>query len=267
MSPARSAFVLVALFVAGSFLPGCASAADDADLEAGESESALASCGSAQHAEALVHYKAAVVGSKARLSTGACGSDDGLLWSIGNHASRAVMTCPQFRNILRTSPYAAPVRTALAPSLSLRSLTGELSVIKDSDFQNWTGVDAFFSRGGLKFSARPQGAYGSAVAVEIRANGQAVWGEQVYNATTGEITWRELPATYTITRSSGRDSGPRLVTVTRDGKTEKFALSVRNPVQYKDAPIFVLVPLGTGSVLGEGAKAPELISLVSECDA
>jgi hypothetical protein len=265
MPSARSAFFLVSLFVAGSFLPACAAATEEP--EAGESESALAACGSAQYAEALAHYKAAVAGAKERLAEGVCESDNGLLWPIADHASRAVMTCGEFRSVIRTSPWAAPLRTALAPSLTLRSLTGELSVIKDSDFQNWTGVDTYFARGGLKFFARPQGAYGSSVAIEFRSGGKAVWGEHTYDAKTGNIGWREIPATFTVTKSSGRESGPRLVTVTREGKTERFALSVRNPRSYKDAPIFMLVPLGTGSVLGEGATAPELFSLVAECDA
>jgi hypothetical protein len=78
---------------------------------------------------------------------------------------------------------------------------------------------------------------------------------------------RAVPARYTVASSSGRASGPRLVTITHAGITEKFALGVRNPASYKDAPNFVLTPLGNGAVLGEGAKAPELYALVSECDA
>jgi hypothetical protein len=267
MFSARSAFLVVCLSVVGSSLPACTAATDEGEPEPGETESALTTCGSVRYAEALGHYKAAVAGAKGRLAQGACESNNGLLWPIADQASQAVMSCGEFRNIIRTSPWAAPLRTALAPSLTLPSLTGELSVIKDSDFQNWTGVDRFFSRGGLKFHAHPQGAYGSAVTVEFRTGGKAVWGEQTYEASTGNIGWREISATFTITKSNGRESGPRLVTVTRAGKTERFALSVRNPINYKNAPVFVLVPLGTGSVLGQGANAPELLSLVSECDA
>ena len=87
-----------------------------------------------------------------------------------------------------------------------RDATGELSVIRDSDYQNWTGVEAFFAKG-LTFSARPVGAYGSPVIVELEANGRAVWREQVYDAKTGEISMRAVPARYTVASSSGRASG------------------------------------------------------------
>ncbi|MFO0642336.1 MAG: hypothetical protein U0183_24120 [Polyangiaceae bacterium] len=251
------------------FTVGCAAeTASEAptEEEAGESQEALSTCGSAKYGEALVHYKAAVKAAQSRLREGVCQSEDGFLESIADHASRAVMTCGAFRSVIRTSPWAAPVRTTLARTLTLRSLTGELSVIRDSDYQNWTGVEAFFAKG-LTFSARPVGAYGSPVIVELEANGRAVWREQVYDAKTGEISMRAVPARYTVASSSGRASGPRLVTIVHAGVTEKFALGVRNPASYKDAPDFVLSPLGNGAVLGEGAKAPELYAIVSECDA
>lgn len=82
-----------------------------------------------------------------------------------------------------------------------------------------------------------------------------------------DITWKSIPATYTITKSSGRESGPRVVKVTRAGKTETFGLGVENPTEYNAAPIFVLHPLGTGPVLGGGTTVPKLYSLVGECDA
>lgn len=245
---------------------GCAVGVEDGGVDTTDnSELAATSCG-ASYGEAFAYYKQAVDDSKDRLRYGVCESENGFQWGIADNASRAVMTCGEFRNVIRTSPWAAPLREALAPSLTLRSLTGELLVIKDSNWQNWTGVEAFFGQG-LSFWARAQGAYGSAVRIDFGANGSAVWGELTYDEETGEISWRTLPATYTITKSSGQEAGPRVVTVTRDGKTDKFALGVQNAEAWKDAPIFVLEPLGTGTVLGEGATAPKLYSLVSECDA
>lgn len=251
-------------------LLACSAAPPDADdgsegaVE--QTEEALTACGAAKYNQALVHYKNAVAWSKDRNANGACNSENGLQWSIADEASRAVMTCGQFRSIIKTSPWAAPLRTALAPSLTLRSLSGELAVIKDSDWQNWTGVDRFFTSGGLSFWARAEGAYGSAVRIDFKANGKANWGE-LYEKTPIEIAWRNIPATYTITKSGNRESGGRILTVTRAGKTDTFSLGVENPLQYNQAPIFVLHPLGTGSVLGQGATAPKLYSLVSECDA
>lgn len=141
-------------------LPACA--ADVENDEAGDTATAseaLTSCGAARYDAALAHYTNAVAWSKDRLAKGVCQSENGLLWSIADEASRAVTTCSAFRTTLRTSPWAAPLRTALAPSLTLESLTGELLVIKDSAWQNWTGAERFFDRG-VSFWARAEGAYG-----------------------------------------------------------------------------------------------------------
>jgi hypothetical protein len=230
-----------------------------------QTEEALTACGAAKYNEALAHYKNAVAWSKDRLAQGVCNSENGYQWGIADEASRAVMTCGQFRSIIKTSPWAAPVRTVLAPSLTLRSITGELLVIKDSSFQNWTGVDRFFTSG-LSFWARAEGAYGSKVRIDFKANGKATYGYLDYNEVTGDITWKSIPATYSIAKSTSREAGPRILTVTRAGKTEKFELGVENPLRYNDAPMFVLEPL-SGSVSGTPAAAPKLYSLVSECDA
>lgn len=263
-----ASFALVAA-VSCSMLACSASlpdANDDGEPAIEQTEEALTACGAAKYNEALVHYKNAVAWSQDRNANGACNSDNGLQWGIADEASRAVMTCGQFRGIIKTSPWAAPLRTALAPSLTLRSLSGELAVIKDSSWQNWTGVARFFTNGGLSFWARAEGAYGPAVRIDFKANGTASWGE-LYEKTPSEIAWRTIPATYSITKSSNRESGTRILTVTRGGKTDKFSLGVENPLQYDQAPIFVLRPLGTGPVIGQGAAAPKLYSLVSECDA
>lgn len=252
--------------VFSSLVAGCATAVDDEGVDAIDTtESAVVSCGST-YAEAFAYYKKAVDASKDRLRYGVCESENGLLWGIADDASRAVMTCGAFREVIATSPWALPLRQVLVSTLTYRSLTGELLVIKDSEWQNWTGVEPFFDAG-LTFWARAQGAYGSSVQVDFGPNGTATWGEHTYDEGTGEVGWRTIPATYTIEKSSGSQAGPRVLTVTREGKTDVFALGVQNAVSWKDAPIFVLEPLGTGEVLGDGATAPKLYSLVSECDA
>jgi len=239
---------------------GCAAPAEDAADEAVEqTEEALSACGAAKYNAALAHYKNAVAWSKDRNANGVCNSENGLLWNIADEASRAVMTCGEFRNVIKTSPWAAPLRTALAPSLTLKSLTGELLVIKDSQWANWTGVDRHFQKGGLVFWARAEGAYGPAVRLELGANGKATWNQLVMNDVTGEITLKAEPATFTIAKTNGRESGPRTVTVVHGGKTQKFTLGVQNGFQYNDAPLFTLQPVG--------GTAPALFSLVSECDA
>lgn len=259
MSP-LTRFALLSSFALAAAACAAPTGGPDASEEeaVGQTEEALTACGPTRYAAALAHYKNAVQWSKDREREGVCQSENGFLWSIADEASRAVMTCGAFRTVIRTSPWAAPVRRVLAPSLTLRSITGELLVIKDSQWANWTGTDRFFDKG-LTFWARAEGAYGSAVRIDFRADGKATWGELVYDDATGDITWRSLPATYAITKTTAKESGPRRVTVTRAGKTQVFTLGVQSGWQYSDAPIFVLQP--------SGGTAPALYSLVSECDA
>lgn len=239
----------------------CAAPSTDVEAEQVEqSEEALSACGATKYNEALAHYKNAVAWSKDRNAHGVCNTENGFQWGIADEASRAVMTCGEFRNVIRTSPWAAPLRTALAPSLTLRSLTGELLVIKSSSWANWTGAERFF-QSGLSFWARAEGAYGPKVRLELRADGKATWAELVHDEATGDITLGSSPATYTIAKTAGREAGVRTVTVKHAGKTDTFTLQVENPFDYKAAPIFVLQPQGAGT------KAPKLYSLVSECDA
>src|SRR5690606_19707561 len=121
--------------------------------------------------------------------------------------------------------------------------------------------------GGLSFWAQANGAYGSTVRVDFHEGGEATWHE-LYFDEEYHAHWREVRATYTIAKSSRREAGPRTVTVKRrDGKSDTFSLGVENGWQYRDAPIMTLTPLGTGDVLGEGATAPTLYSLVDECSA
>lgn len=243
-----------------ALVAGCSAASEPAD-DVATDEAAVTACGSDKYAEAFAHYKNAVEWSKERLRHGICESEHGYLWWIADEASHAVMTCGAFRETIKTSPWAEPIRTVLAQSLTLKSLTGELLVIKDSQFQNWTGTERFFDQG-LTFAARPEGAYGSAVRIEFHANGKATWGYLHYDERTGDISWRTQPATYEIAKIDGTEKGKRRVTVTHGGKTESFTLGVEAGWQYKDAPIFTLVPQSTA----EG-NAPKLYSLVDECSA
>jgi hypothetical protein len=143
----------------------------------------------------------------------------------------------------------------------MRSLTGELAVNKDSQWHSWSGVDSFFgTTQGLKFWARAEGAYGSAVRVHLKANGQATYSYLYEVPGTYDITLKHEAATYTVTKT-GTSSQKRTVTVKHGSKTEKFLLEVENGWTYQSAPLFRLTPQGTTTT------APALYSLVSECDA
>jgi hypothetical protein len=258
----RFLFLTLGLVMSACGEPATADSAEASSGASAEETAALSSCTKVAYHEALGHYRAAVDASNERLAKGVCASSTGFLRSIANDASRAVMTCPEFRGVIRTSPWAAPLRTALGATLNLRSLTGELLVAKDSPYANWAGVERFLTDGGLTFWARAQGAYGSRVIVDFRANGAARWKELVFDARTQVISLKESSATFTVTRPGTRSTGPVKVTITHDGKTERFSLGVRDALNYRDASMFVLTP----SRLTEDGT-PELFSLVSECDA
>ncbi len=235
---------------------GCAA---DEEQELAQDTAAATSnaCTAARYNEALGHYKQAVAWSKERNSMGICEWENGYMTQIADAASRAVMTCGAFRTTIRTSPWAAPLRQALSISLNLRSFTGELLVIRDSQFQNWKGVENFFP--GTSFWAHPQGAYGPPVRIDFSSDGVASYGKLVHDDASGDITFVQEDATYTVESIDGSVAGKRVVRVTHGGATEEFELGVQNPYEYKDAPLFYLQSRSFGS--------PTLYSLYGECDA
>jgi hypothetical protein len=249
-------------------LAACGGHIDPSSGAPDEAEVGLAlateSCGATRYNQALAHYRDAVAWSKERIAAGVCESEHGYLWQIADATSNAVMTCGAFRDVVRTSPWAAPLRQVLAPSLtslSLRSFTGELKVIRDSSYQSWTGVEAFFEKG-LSFWARAEGAYGSSLRIHFAASGQATVEQLVHDDVTGDISLEESSATYTV-EQPGTAAGKRLVRVRRGAQTFVFTLGVQNPLRYSDAPLFVLMP----SIFPAGEEPTALYSLVGECDA
>jgi hypothetical protein len=252
-------FFAVALLSAAFTAVGCAAPGAD---EAESTEAALSSCTPAAYETALGHYKNAVAWSKDRLEHGICETENGYLMSIADAASKAVSACGSFRETIKTSPWAAPIRETLGASLTLRSITGELLVIKDSSFQNWNGTEALLARG-ITFWANAVGAYGHPYQVDLRANGDATWGFLHYDEKTGDFSWRTVPASYTVTKSEGSATGKRVLHVTHDGVTESFGLAVEdNSFMTEHAPVFTLSPL-------DGAQPTnvKMYSMLSECDA
>lgn len=262
MKPTFSHFasaVLLSSLVAG--IAGCSTEASDAEPAVAEDEAALVSCGAAKYNEALAHYKNAVAWSKDRLAVGVCESENGYQWSIADEASQAVMICGAFRETIKTSPWAAPVREVLKDSLTLSSLTGELLVIKDSQWQNWTGVEAQLE--GKKFWAQSNGAVGSAKQIIFGKNGKATF--QWVDVWSDDWQVKKEPATYTVEKPNG-EKGKRRVIVKHGGLTEAYLLDVEPGWTYNDAPLFTITPEREADedVHNAGVK---MYSLVGECEA
>jgi hypothetical protein len=179
---------------------------------------ALSSCTAVKYEAALAHYTNAGAWSKDRLEHGACETEYGYMETIADAASRAVATCGSFRETIKSSPWAAPVREVLGASLSLRSLTGELLVIKDSQFQNWNGTESLLARG-VSFWANATGAYGSPYQIDLRANGDA--GHGGFSSTTrrpGTSAGAPSRRGTTVTKTDGTATSKRIVHVTREGR-------------------------------------------------
>lgn len=237
---------------------------DEDEVDDAAIEQALSACSSSKYQQGLRAYKRAVAWSKDRLSKGVCESEYGYQWGIADETSRAVQACASFRDVVRNSPYAWPIREVLSTSLTLRSLSGELLVIRDSPYQNWSGVERHFGAG-LSFWARGQGAYGSPVRIDFAEEGKATYGHLVYDEPTGDISWQKGEASYTIEQAGTRAQDPRRITVTHSGGVvETYRLGVENPGNYSDAPVFTLQPISPAAT----ESGPFILySLVSECDA
>lgn len=250
-----------------------AASADEADLTAGAA--AQQACG-ATFAPALEEYKKAVAMAKSYQTEGACNGsledEDVARMEMADHATAAVMKCPAFKDVIRTSPYAEPIRGVLEKSLTLKALTGELLVLRDSSFQNWRNIEALLP--GLEMTSPPQGAAGWHYTLRFEAGGQAklsTWGflpgHESSDYEVGEFDHHS--ATYSVQRLGG-EKDPRTITLVRDdGKTITLRLQVEpSGSEPTAAPNFKLLPLSGDIETFLGAWIAEYgyESLSSECE-
>jgi hypothetical protein len=196
-----------------------------------EQGAGAATCTQEKYDLGMTHYQKAVDGAIARRGSGACASEATSLRAIASEATMSVLQCADFKNVIKTSPGAEPLRQVLAGSLSLKPLTDELRVLRDSQWQNWTGVENVLP--GTMMATEPQGSVGAYQAIVFKAGGEATYITSALNV------W-ETPATYKLTKK-GTDKDPRSVEVTHDGKTETFDLKIDTPAaDMTNPPLFRL---------------------------
>lgn len=190
-----------------------------------------------------------------------CGEDT-MLSPIAKSATRAILNCPALKSTIKSSDSAEPLREALKESLTLRSLTGELLVLADSQFQNWRGVTKLLPN--TMMSTEPQGASGvhdeihfgkdgvvTVITMELDDKGpKSVTHEGVYAVTT-ETDVKKPPR---LTISYGMDQDA--VSITLD-------LRVRTSTE-DPTPIFDLVEKDDTK---NADSLRVFSSIVSECDA
>jgi hypothetical protein len=267
MSRSLRALVPVALTFVALASVGCSSGADDTLEEGGQA--VTAACEPAKYEEAFGHYRKAVYGAKARQNNAQVCDEEGgaaangteyslYLASILDEASAAVMICGQFRDVIKNSPYAEPLRKEIGDSLTLKSLTGELLVIRDSQWQNWSNVEAFLP-GTTMWSPAHHG-YDATIA--FQANGKAKVTKLEWLDAEPYYKWTESDATYTVVKA-GADRDKRKVKVTHDGVTETFDLKVFtwDTESWTAAPLFELAPENTADPYHEES----FISTYGEC--
>lgn len=126
----------------------CTAAVETTDAPVDESEADITSaskqsCG-ASYTPALRKYELAVYAAKAIKAKKVCepvtnpkdkSSVDATHEAVGELLQEAVATCPAFRDVYKTSPYAAPAREVLAPSLLGDVVSGAL------DTKTFAGLD------------------------------------------------------------------------------------------------------------------------------
>ena len=222
---------------------------DDLGSEEPEMVSAKAQCSKASYEKAFQSYKTAVDNAKLRARGDVCG-DGTMLHDIANDLGNAVTTCGQFKSIIATSKWAAPVRNALKGNLGLAALDGRLQA-KDS-FQ---GLAASLA-GTTVFGPAP-GVYGNMSKITFAAGGAATL-SRLDVSDDGTPSWNDTPATYKVQGAE--------ITVTvgaagsKDVTTTTYRISVESYGQgvYENLPAFLLKPTTAGD---------DFRSMPSECEA
>lgn len=245
---------IVALSSLASFLFGCTSfEGSNGDNQPAEEEdpivqSAASSCSPADYDKAFGHYRKAVYGAKSRKAGAMCDDSeyttaDGTqyrvyLSEIADNATAAVKGCSAFQNVIKTSPFAEPLRHTLRNTLTLRALTGELRVLDDTPTQDWSHVETMLP--GTSMVDYTMGVRVWNARIDFAAGGKATYvlNEEVEGPEGTEFREKATPATYEV-QKTGADRAPRRVVVKHDGVTETFDLRVKND----GAPNFILVPV------------------------
>lgn len=178
---------------------------------------AAPSCG-ANYGKALAQYKEAVALAKQH-KTSACegvnGSDEGAyLSTIASKAIAATTTCGAFSNVIKTSPWAAPIREELAGSLVLPFLTGDL------DAQTFKGLAEALP--GVTLWGPASGVYGNQKKLEFAANGALKISTLEWPSEDAkQPEWVTVDATYTIGAAA---NGSAKITITQGATKADFTL-------------------------------------------
>lgn len=242
---------LVSLFACAS-TTGAPAEGDSNDQAA---TSAAPSCG-ASYNKALADYKQAVATAnqhKISACDGVNGSDEGAYLSvITQQAAAATSTCGSFESVIKTSPWAAPIRDELKGNLVLPVLEGDLQVKDASGKVVFKGLAAALGAG-VTMWGPGAGLVANQSKIAFAANGQATV-SKLNVADDGTQTWADAPATYTL----GAISGDAItITVVSAGVTTDYTLTA---IDDNGSPDFQLAPATAGA-------SDTFTAYISECEA
>jgi hypothetical protein len=253
MSLRKMSLACLSAVVASSLFACAAPTADDAAAgdENAITDRSPVQCSSSEYAAGLALYKQAVDGAKTFLGGDVC-EDGAMRWDVAESAARAVKACGQFEDVVATSPWAKPVRDALANNLALPALTGELRVRDASGRVAWTGL-ADVLPGKTMYGPAP-GVYGNISKITFGEGGRATLAALDFE-TDDLPEWVETPATYRIGGIQADGSIEIVIEGQSGGPVEYYLYEVKP--EGRSAPTFTL----------EAGEHAYFDSFPSECEA
>ncbi len=198
--------------LAGSVFACAAPSVDSDESDSAADDSALtakAQCSPADYNKGLAAYKVAVASAKAR-EKDSC-EDNTMLSGINAQLQEAVRACGEFRNVISTSPWAAPVRKAFDGNLNLAVIEGRVTT-------SGTAVTSGLAKSlvGQTLYGPFRGAYGNTTRYELAANGKGAYLHLEFGE-DGETSWKSTPITWSAT--------DKTLTVTKEGVTTSYAVT------------------------------------------
>lgn len=220
--------------------------------------SAAPSCG-ASYGKANELYKQAVAIAKTHKvdacgGLGANGEEGAYLTSIAGSAAKATASCGAFANVIKSSPWAAPIREELKGNLALAVLTGDLEIKNAKGEWTYKGLDAALP--GVTLWGPAPGVYGNASKIEFGANGKATLSHHEWeNENATGPTWKAEEATYKI---GGVAGDTVLITITTAaGISTDYDLKATTT--YEGGPDFEMTPIEK--------EGDTFTAYISECEA
>ena len=169
-------------------------------------------------------------------------------------ASQATSTCGAFANVIKSSPWAAPIREELKGNLALAVLTGDLETKNAKGEWTYKGLDTALP--GVTLWGPAPGVYGNASKIEFGANGKATLSHHEWeNENANGPTWKAEEATYKI---GGVAGDTVLITVTTAaGISTDYDLKATT--SYEGGPDFEMTPIEK--------EGDTFTAYISECEA